>query len=149
MATALICTLGALNVWTEPPLARVFPDTAPTVESRSVEARMYAARGERESFQLCVRAGNEAIERVVVKAEPLDKQIGAPDIRRVGYLRVPDSSTGRDLWPDPLLEFQPFGLEADETGVMWVTYNIPKVAKPGTHKGMLSVSIGNSPGGSM
>ena len=73
LLTALICVTGAVDVWTESPLTRVFPDTRPGVGARQ-EVRLYAARGERESFQICVRSEGESTEGVDVKADALDKQ---------------------------------------------------------------------------
>ncbi len=141
LLTALICVTGAVDVWTESPLTRVFPDTPCGAEARR-EVRLYATRGERESFQICVRAAEDGIERVDIKADALDKQIGAPNIRRVGYLRIPNSFTGKELFPDPLLPFEPFSLDAKQTGTIWVSYEIPRDAKPGTHRGSLTVLTG-------
>lgn len=142
LLTALLCASGAVDVWTETSLTRVFPDTRPSAHSHNNEVRIYAARGERESFQICIRSEDESIENVDVTAEALDKQIGAPELYRVGYLRIPNSFTGRDLFPDPLLPLDPFSLEAEQTGVVWVSYDIPIDAKPGAHKGTVTVSAG-------
>lgn len=134
---------GAVNVWTESTLVRVFPESSPT-QGAVQEARLHAARGERESFQLCVRADKKGIDAVNVEAERVDKSIGAPEVRRVGFLRMGGTPVpGRpELWPDPLLEFEPFSLNPEETATLWITYDVPPDAKAGTHHGQVTVICG-------
>ncbi len=143
LLTTVIVMCGAVNVWTETTLVRVFPDSLPG-RGAAQEARLHAAQGERESFQLCIHADKKGMESVTVETEPLDKHIGAPEVRRVGYLRtgavpVPGSPV---MWPDPLLEFAPFALQPGETAALWITYDIPPDVKPGMHQGKVTVVCG-------
>ena len=167
LAAISIAVLGALNVWVEPSTVRVFPDTEPRSLGAAREARLYAAGGEHESFQICVRAGDKTgggqanakrsraaapVEGLRVESEPLDAAIGAPDVRVVGYLAL-EAAPGHDeraaepprrpsLWPDPLLDPEPFSLTPGETRAFWVTYTVPAGAKPGRHTGKVVVTYG-------
>ena len=159
LVATLVCVCGAANIWVESPLVRVFPNSVPTAASTK-EARLHAARGERESFQICIRADENPVQHVVVEAEPLDKEIGAPQVRRVGFLHVtqemPLEKGVRDrrkkrtepapvresLWPDPLLDFEPFNLAPGETAAVWVAVDVARKARPRTHKGSITVRYG-------
>lgn len=142
---ALIGVFGVTDVWTESPMVQVLPDSRPS-ENAAEEARLYAARGERESFQLCIRARRKPVKNIGIVAGRIDEEIGPPEIRRVGYLHVtknsPRAVAQRALWPDPLLDFKPFSLSPGETCALWVTYGISHDAAPGTHNGKLTVVSG-------
>jgi len=139
---ALMVVTGAADVWVEPPMVRVFPSRVRT-EGALTEIRLHAARGERESFQICIRDDDEPVDIIDMEASPLDDSIGAPEIRRVGFLKIdqpsPRAIAPETLWPDPLIEFRPCTLEPGETGAFWISYTIPRNASAGTHTGRLTV----------
>src|SRR5215470_3379913 len=85
-------------------LAQVFPTHAP---EGSPTARIEAARGEWEPFQIVVRGPARAVS---ASAAPIrtdgDAAVPAPRLYRVGYLDVttPSSIEGQvGPWPDPLI----------------------------------------------
>lgn len=137
--------LGATDVWVEPALVKVFPESNRSPRA-SDEIRLYAARGERESCQICVRAGSKRAANVTVTPEPLTGDIGAPLVRRVGYLEVGAPSARacgtKTVWPDPLLDSAPLDVPERTTQAYWVTYTIPRTAAAGIHRGRIQVSIG-------
>jgi len=140
---ALLLTLmAASQLWAEPPLARVYPDTAPDTAVEA-ETRLYAARGEYESFQLCIRAGRKGWENVRVTSGPLNESIGAPEVRRLGYVRSPNASGLVGTWPDPLLPMRAFDIPSGETRVLWVTYYVPPSCPAGLHHGGIVVERAN------
>jgi Glycoside hydrolase 123, catalytic domain len=151
-ATVLILLfgLGGADVWTASPLERVYPDT---LRERGDRARIhvYAARGERESFQICIRSNSDTAQNLELETEPVCDDIAAPELRRVGYAMV--QSEGGDgapgVFPDPLLEFAPFPLPPGETCAVWVTYSLPQDAEPGTHKHRLVVRLDGKKEGSV
>jgi len=138
----LVTVVAAAEVWTESSLVRVFPDTAPA-SGATRRVRLYVARNECESFQVCLRAGKRRVEVVDVQAKALGEGIGPPACRWVGYLRVDEDPAGGRvegrLWPDPLLDFEPFALEPGATCSLWVTYGVGADAAPGTHLGRITL----------
>ncbi|HPO87292.1 MAG TPA: DUF6067 family protein [Candidatus Hydrogenedentes bacterium] len=149
IATALfLCVMyGAPVVWTESSLIDVFPDRMPSPRAKA-EIRLYAARGEQESFQICIRPLSKSLENIVVHATPLDEDIDVPTIRRVGYLQIGQSSPRAFCRvgevPDPLLPAVPFTVASDTTASLWVTYHVPSTAKAGIKSGVLTVAAGSS-----
>jgi len=124
-------------------MTRVFPDSTRPKPTLNAENRIYAAAGEYESIQVCVHAGNEGLQNVRVTAPAPDKTIPAPVLRLVGYVRIPGpsprSAGKHELWPDPLFDYAPFSLAATETASVWVTYAIPRDAKPGLRTSKIRV----------
>jgi len=148
LLTATMLLSGALQVWTESPAARVYPDFVAGKDSWS-EVRLHAACGERESFQVCVRARGASPGSVALEGEAPGGGIGAPEIRCVGYLNMspPDDRTDAPplLFPDPLFDYEPMVVPKGETRAFWVTYSIPRDAQPGIHKGRLFVTPEKGP----
>jgi len=142
---AILSLFGATEIWTESSLVQVLPESGASAEAEDA-VRLHAARGERESFQVCVRARRKPLENVGIVAGRLDDAIGPPEVRRVGFLHVANGSpravAPQALWPDPLLDFQPFDLAPGETAALWLTYHVPREAEPGTHKGNVAVVLG-------
>ena len=134
------------EIWTESSLAQVFPDTPPPNVSET-GVRLYAARGERESFQIGIHDPDDALDIVAVHGGGKDGAIGLPEVRCVGYLSVSGrSSRGMDerpLWPDPLLEFAPFSVVPGETRALWLTYHIARDARPGVHRDRITLVQGD------
>lgn len=145
MVAAALMASGAVDLWVESPLTRVYAESFP-LESAQREVRLHAACGERESAQLCIRGDGEAVADISVETGTVGKHIPPPTLHRVGYLRIERASRRAQregtLWPDPLLEFEKFSLEKDTTAAIWLTYDIPRDATPGTFQGKLVVHFG-------
>ncbi|HOS01709.1 MAG TPA: DUF4091 domain-containing protein [Candidatus Hydrogenedentes bacterium] len=136
LAGAMFFLFGATQIWTESSSVNVFPDTVPQGSAKA-SVRLYASQGEAESFQLCLRADAKGFRGRDIPARPLDKQIGPPRIHAVGYVSL-DKAQQRQ-WPDPLLPVEPFDVPPRQTRVFWVTYAVPRDAKPGLHTGKVDV----------
>ncbi|HQH54773.1 MAG TPA: hypothetical protein PKY01_20270, partial [Candidatus Hydrogenedentes bacterium] len=102
----LLCAMvSATRIWTASSLENVYPDSMPPPGAEP-HARLYAAKGEYESFQICVRSSRRAIDNLDAAPEALSKTIGPPEIRRVDYLSVTSRSSRaygeQTARPDPL-----------------------------------------------
>jgi len=140
----LAMLIGArMQAWAEPTLTHIL-DSTPSSPSAARTPRLYAARGEWESFQLYVRAGSKDLANLRVEAEGIEGVTGAPLVRRLGYLHVPTPSPralmARPYWPDVLTNAGPVDLASGETVVYWVTYYIPAEAVPGVYWGKIRVA---------
>lgn len=140
ISTALTLVLAAgIRIWTEPSLVQT--DGGASTAYASDSARIYAARGEAESFQLCYRAGRKGTSNLRVEAVAPDKSIPAPTVRLVGFLEAPQASpraaSYAHIRPDPLLEPAPVTLTHGNAVVYWVTYHIPHDASPGIYSSRL------------
>jgi hypothetical protein len=121
-------------------------------------ARLEAARGEWEAFQIAVSAGEEQpLAAVSARAAPLAGPGPGIPVRlyRVGLvdLTVPSSiegATGR--WPDPLIpdvdsfvgeqrHAFPFAVPERESRAIWVEVFVPPGRPPGVYRGHVVVSI--------
>jgi len=150
----------ALRVWAEDPVVKVFRDTLPA--SLTGPVQLAACRSERETLQLCLRAGQDLRDvRVSVTVDGLP----APRIERVGYVpifqpsgyftvkaeaweRLIPTGQGRTdgwpgWWPDYLAPL-PGGLDlvAGQTQPVWVTFEIPADARPGVHAATVTIDTG-------
>lgn len=142
----LLCAMvSATRIWTASSLENVYPDSMPPPGAEP-HARLYAAKGEYESFQICVRSSRRAIDNLDAASEALSKTIGPPEIRRVDYLSVTSRSSRaygeQTARPDPLSAFEPFALEQDTTGALWVTYYVPPECPGGLYEGRVAVHLG-------
>lgn len=139
--------LIALTVRVVGPMAQVFPTSVPPGEP---EARVEAARGEFEPFQIVVHAAGEPLGAVTATATPLDgpSAIAAPALYRVEYLPVkkPSSIEGRaGPWPDALVpDGFPFDVPASESRAIWVELFVPPSAAPGAYRGAVRVRAGDA-----
>jgi hypothetical protein len=137
--------MAAAEVWTASTLTDILPDSAPGQPLAAEGVRLYAALGERESFQIALRDMAAPIEEVEIRAGSPGRGIPAPEVRRLGYMyREPAPDTPGQpsmLMPGPLLPAFPTGLPPGETGVFWVTYTIPRDARPGVHRSRITVAI--------
>lgn len=127
------------------PLVQVFPADR---SDGAKEARLEAARGEHEPFQIVLRG---PLRGVSARAEAWD--LPPPSLSQVGYYEVktPSSVEGRaGAWPDPLIpdvdEFAgekrnafPFDVPPGESRAIWVDVRVPRGAKPGEHRGAIVV----------
>ncbi|MEK7793785.1 MAG: hypothetical protein AAB353_04605 [Candidatus Hydrogenedentota bacterium] len=140
LATWLSCAAAA-DLWVAPPTDRLFAVTLPPVSAeRSV--RLYAARGEFESFQVGIRAGADGIEAVravppdrrwdphVYSVEPVES--GPPSPRAMGRASA---------WPDKLSTFASFAIPPNETAGLWITLRVPRDAKPGIYSTELGIEL--------
>ena len=154
------------EVWVESSIRWVRTDTEPPDQPIHT-AVLYAARGEWESFQLCLRA-SQVINGVSVEATPLTGPGGSISTSRIRLYRAfhlqventhqPDT-TGPGWYPDILVPFthpetgqdltgsmdaNPFDLQAYRTEVVWVEVRVPRDAIPGWYTGHLLVTAGTS-----
>lgn len=141
----LLCAVvSATRIWTASSLDNVYPDSVPPPGAEP-HVRLYAAQGEYESFQVCIRSARRDIDELDAAPEPLSKTIGPPDIRRVGYLAVPTPSPRaygeQAARPDPLPAFEPFTLAKDTTAALWVTYQVPRDCPAGLYEGRLGLRL--------
>ncbi len=109
-----------------------------------------AARGEWESFQFVVKAGDKPIERLQITPNGL-ATIGAEFIEpkqislwRENYVYVAKPSGNRELrplyWPDALLPLSKITrIEAGQSAVFWATVRVPTDAVAGDYFGELDV----------
>jgi len=143
LAGLMVVLAAGMDVWTESPMVRVFPDSTRPKPTLNAEHHIYAAANEHESIQVCIRAGKDGLKNVRVTATAPDNTIPAPVLRLVGYVRIPASSPRavgeHELWPDPLLDYAPFSLGPNEMASVWVTYAIPGDTKPGPRTSKIRV----------
>ena len=137
------------------PLVQVFPSSVPPGEP---VAKIEAARGEFEPFQVVLHAGATPLHNVRATAAPLDGGI-VPRLYRVAYLPVktPSSIEGKPgAWPDALVpdvdalagekrRAFPFDVPAHETRAIWVELFVPERATPGVHRGEVVVESDGQP----
>lgn len=145
----LACTAArGVDVWTESSLVNVMPDHEPGARA-SEAARIYAARGEWESFQICLNGGRKGLRVVSARGDAPRPGFPPPLIRRVGYLLIeapsPRSSGESRLWPDPLLEMAPFDIPPGETRALWVTYFVPRDAPKGVQQALVEIAFEKGP----
>lgn len=130
------------QVWIEPSTIHVLDGSVRSEAARG-QVELFAARGEWESFQVCILAGDQPLERVVLEAPELPG-LPPPLVYRLAYVErtAPSgrSSNTTRFWPDALIPAQPVNLAAKGFATFWVTYQIPADAKPGRHRGLLKVS---------
>jgi hypothetical protein len=140
---AVLGTPARAQVEVVSPLEQVFPTRAPKGERM---ARLEAARGEWEPFQIVVRG---PLRKVRARAEgPF-----SPRLYRVELIdvKVPSSNEGHTgRWPDPLIpdvddyagerrNAFPFDVPAGEWRAIWVDVFVPADARPGMHRGQVRV----------
>jgi hypothetical protein len=137
--------------WVESSMTRVFQDDLPP-ERPVHKVRLDLARNERESFQICLRAGEKPAGDVRVGLSALKsggKQLPQITWNRVGYVWVEKPADhplsprrGASWWPDPLLPARSFGICPGEVQPLWFTVHAPRDASPGTYTGKITISEG-------
>jgi hypothetical protein len=151
----------ALSARVVSPLVQLFPSAVPPGEP---EARLEAARGEWEPFQIVVRSSDGALAAVSAEAAPLVGPAGAvitaPRLYRVDYLDVttPSSDEGHPgRWPDALVpdvdafvgekrRAFPFDVPAGESRALWVEIFVPEATAPGVYHGQVRIApVGQAP----
>jgi hypothetical protein len=152
---SMVAVLFAAVAHAGPLVVSGMEDVFPRGELKgTAEARLEAAAGEWESFQIVVRG---PVAGVLAEAAPLVGTAGklpAPLLYRVGYLEVrrPSSSEGRTgAWPDPLIpdvdafvgekrRAFPFEVPAGEQRAIWVDVWVPHGTAKGTYRGGVRVA---------
>lgn len=132
--------MPAPTVWLDSSLKRIFPATAP--QSHVTGPALEAARGERISFQVCVRNPGTAAIQVSVRVDvPDDIQCL---VRVVGLVAMRHHNTDTPvedldgvgcipgLVPDPLLPGSDVEIGPLETRAFWVTLTVPKGIQAGS-----------------
>ncbi len=157
-----------LTAWLVNPIVKVFRNDLPGEEPKRIE--LAAARGEREPFQLCLRAPCDVANVSVTVDPPRNREGQRLDVslNLVGYVPVdhpssyytldvpawrrklpPRGSSGCDgwagLWPDPLPPLKPFSLKANTTQPIWATVCVPPDAAPGPYRGSLAIHSSTHP----
>jgi hypothetical protein len=117
-----------------------------------------AARNEAEAFQLAIlpRMGFELNDvRLAVsdltKVGERGRRGSIParyvNLWRVGFVETlqpsyPTRHVG--MWPDPLLELEPFTVKGVDLGPVWCEIKVPADASPGDYEGSITVSCANA-----
>ncbi len=144
---------GKYRVWTADSMTNVSPLTYPGAKAgESLDLEL--AKGEFESGQIQVTAGNSPLKSVKVKLPELkdasgNKLSGTLKWERIGYIprRRPYSfhpnGYGMDeLWlPDPLLPAREFTVCKNATQGVWITAHANRDAKAGIYRGDVQVDI--------
>ena len=151
-----------LQVWEVNPLVKVFRDSLPGRQAKSVAVE--CARNEYEPFQLVLRS-DEGLGCAEVAVSPLKNSKGvalpAVKVERVGFVpidwpsgyfqtdvpawqrRVPQghgSTDGwADWWPDPLIPNGRFSVGEGCAQPFWFTVHVPRDASPGEYRGVVSI----------
>jgi len=127
----------ALCWWIADSFTRVFQDDLPP--RNPTFSGLDVARGESESFQLCLMPPVRQLTGVRVSS-----QFAIPNSKlawsRVGYVWVEEPfahpfSPRRTAcwWPDPLLPPSPFSIKRGEVQPLWFTVSVPRDARPGRY----------------
>jgi hypothetical protein len=134
----------------QPRVVSSLEDVFPRGELKGTgDARLEAAAGEWESFQIVVKG---PLREVRAEASPIG-ELPAPRLMRVGYLEVktPSSQEGHaGLWPDPLIpdvdafagekrRAFPFDVPAGEQRAIWVDVFVPPGTPAGVQRGRVRV----------
>lgn len=146
------------RAWPVNAIVKLFRDDPPPVAPRP--ARLTAARGEREPLQAGFRSPRDLRGVKVTAGEPAGpwlRKLPAPEIGLVGYVPVDHATSyfqsdspawhrkfprrgGQcdgwpGWWPDPILPQDTFDATANQTQPVWLTFRIPRDAKPGDYRG--------------
>jgi hypothetical protein len=134
----------AATVWYETSLKKVYRD-ARTPEAEIDAVEIAAARGESEAFQI-VLVPREDADGVRVRWQDL---LGPGVLHRehgraawVEYVNVtrPRAPLARIGWtPDPLLPDDSRDLRGGQVQPVWLTFTVPKDARPGLYHGVVQV----------
>lgn len=144
--TARLISSGNLDVWTDLADARVYPsENAPKVKTTRVE--IFAARGERESFQLALRS-SEPQRDISLQPEPLtnvDKSTRKIELQWnpvmaevAGEPYRGDNCCYGEI-PDVLGYNKSVDLSANRTQSFYLTATIPEDTVAGVYKGNVKI----------
>ena len=141
-ACILSCSLlAAADLWVAPSMTNVFPGERPEGVDGTA-ARILAAQGEYESFQLVVQADKKGAT-VELQSTTVDAAIPAPIISLVGYVEL-DVEGQLHTQPDVLMPLPPtVEIAPGAQAVFWITYYIGRDAQPGNYSSTIEVGIGD------
>ena len=133
--------------WCADSMERVTPSVFPAdLPERPSTAELELCANERESFQVVLTAGKDAIGRI-------GAEVSIPGLQaswqRVGFFRsgvaYDSHSSGvhpaEKLMPDPLLPGTPFALRNAENNILWLTVYAPPSTEAGRYEGSVSVFL--------
>ena len=135
-----------IKTWLTSSLVRNFPLGAPRGRKAHV---LYAARGERVSFQVCVLNGKDRPCEVSVDA----RSVLPLTVRRVGCVPVPHHNTGvpepemdgvghiPGFVPDPLFPESNGTAAPREITSFWVTVDVPRACRGGAKGIMVAIKV--------
>lgn len=131
-----------------PTTLKVLADQIPEGYSPAdATVRLDAARGEGESQQILLFAGEKPLREVVFACEALSDGAGhaiLPELAVTGYVPVRKptfcSFTTIADFPDPLKPNAPFEVSAYTNQSLWLTCWVPRDATPGLYQGEVTVS---------
>jgi hypothetical protein len=145
-----------VDVWVVDCLDKVWRDT-PMPENAAKEVVIHAARGEYEAVQIAVSPRDESIGwmRAVcseLKSETLNTTLSPAKVRFVDYVpveanswRIPPNeliATAPAWIPDVIYDSLSAPVWKNRVRPIWLTFNIPGTAKPGTYTGQVTIFAG-------
>lgn len=119
--------------------------------SSNKQISLSAARGETESFQVVLQAGDAGLKDMKVVPGDLKRIDGKGEIGKenihwgaVGVIKrkLPkkgQTETGFSYHPDPVMSERPFALEPNELRSVWMDVYVPETTKAGDYKGKCEV----------
>ena len=134
------------QIWPTNSLIKVLQDqTKP--KSADSEIILSAAKGERESAQVVIRAGEEALKGVNVTVDDLTGPGGTIpgsniEVRRVVYINL---TTLKKTVPDPLPPVKTFDVAAGKDQPVWITISTPRNAEAGLYSGEVVIRPAGAP----
>jgi hypothetical protein len=142
LLTLALMNFSAADAWMETSLKPVLEAAAGESASSLDQGKIYAARGESESFQLWVQAGRKGLENLRVEGKLVLEGFSPPEIHQIAVVEVASGTPGHIA--DPLLTPRPISLERDQSVGFWITYHIPRDAAPGVYQTSLTLHAENS-----
>jgi len=145
-----------VDVWTADSLDKVWRDQAMPANAAK-EVVVHAARGEFEAAQVAVRPRDESIGWMRAVCSQLESQLlkaklAPARVRFVDYVpveanswRTPPSeliATAPAWIPDVIYDSQSAPVWKDRVRPIWLTFNVPSTALPGTYTGQLTIYAG-------
>ncbi len=135
------------------PMAKI-PREGPYTGEPAGSLHIEMARGEYESAQLVVEAGNRAVKGLRAEVSELRGEGGTipsscVTVRQVGYVRTvkckhyPQDRIG--WWPDPLLELPEVDVPKGKVQPLWVTVYAPRETPAGDYRGTITLHAQNAP----
>jgi hypothetical protein len=149
MTFALPSPAGA-TLWTTTTMDKVLREAAPPT-AKGDAIQIYAAKNEREPFQLVVRADSDAEAKLALSAWSGPGTLAVPTIHRVGYVQIAEPSDASSIEsaevPDPLYPTTLGAVESVPGGQnqpYWLTVTVPEDAAAGDYTATLTVTVGGA-----
>ncbi len=126
------------------PMDKFRKDQLPALGSKRIS--LNAARGEGESAQIVIRPSVD-LKTVTAECKPFINSSGyaiCPELKMVKYVPIKESNpksfqiTG--LYPDPLVDMEPFDVRAFESQGIWLDVWVPRNAPAGKYHGSVVVT---------